>query len=85
MFFRPLEAARQLTTCLCFVAVIQGHIDLHDRHVLDLNSQPKRGLDQDVKGRGTEYVDVTLVVTRNTRNGLFGEYTIYLFIYLIAH
>lgn len=68
MVFRPLADACQLTTCLCFVALIQGDIDLHYRHVLDLNSQPKRGLDHDMKGGGSEYVDVTLVVTRNVRN-----------------
>lgn len=54
-----MGAARQLTLRLCFVAVIQGDIDLHYRHMLDLNLQSKRGLKQDVKGGGTENVDVT--------------------------
>lgn len=38
------------TTCLCSVALFQADIDLHDRHMLDLNLQPKAGLEQDVKG-----------------------------------
>lgn len=40
----------KLTTGLCFVALLQPDIDLHDRHMLDLNLQPKTGLEQDVKG-----------------------------------
>ncbi len=40
----------KLTMCLCFVALFQPDIDLHDRHMLDLNLQPKTGLEQDVKG-----------------------------------
>lgn len=38
------------TTCLCFVALFQTDVDLHNRHMLDLNLQPKSGLEQDVKG-----------------------------------
>ncbi len=40
----------KLTTCLCFVAWIQTDIDLHDGYKLDLNLQPKSGLEQDVEG-----------------------------------
>lgn len=56
-----LGGGAQPTSCLCLVAVIQGDVNLHHRHMLDLNSQPKGGLEQDVKGRGAEYVDVTFV------------------------
>lgn len=38
------------TTCLSSVALFQADIDLHYRHMLDLNLQPKTGLEQDVEG-----------------------------------
>lgn len=76
-------AAYLLTFCLCFVAVIQGDVDLHYRHVLNLNSQAKRGLKKDVKGGGAEYVDVTFVVTRKVeRDYLVNTLFIYVFVYV---
>lgn len=48
-----------LTTCLGSVAMLQADIYLHDRHVLDLNLEPKSGLKNDVERRCVENVDVT--------------------------
>ena len=54
-----VETNVKLTSCLRSVARIQTDIDLHDGHMLDLNLQPKTGLEQNVKARSLEDVDVT--------------------------
>lgn len=46
--------------------------------MLDLNSQAKRGLDQDVKGRGPEYDNVTLVVTSTQKRDYLVSNVMYL-------
>lgn len=62
-----IEINAKLTTCLCFVTLLQSDIDLHKRHMLDLNLQPVTGLEQDVKGRSAEYVDVTCNLITDTK------------------
>lgn len=57
----------KLTTRLFYVTLLQPDIDLHKRHMLDLNLQPVTGLEEDVKARSAEYVDVNCNLITDTK------------------
>lgn len=55
------------TSGLGSVALLQADINLHERHMLDLNLEPKSGLKNDVERRCVEDVDVTYRSSEITR------------------
>lgn len=59
VYIKQMSGYWTLTTCFGHVALLQADINLHERHMLDLNLEPKSGLKNDVERRRVENVDVT--------------------------